>query len=503
MSLKVLLICGHPRRESLSSSLAEAYAEGARTAGADVRTLALADLEFAPDVVEQHINDQPREPDILAAQQGIAWAEHLVLVFPTWWGLYPARLKAFLDRVLTPGFAFTEADTPSGFTGCLGGRTAHLLTTMDTPGLVYRLLYGSPGRLALERATLGFCGVGPVRFTAFGPVKDAIESDRASWIRRAASEGRRLRGTAADWRSRAWRRLGAWLRVLRLQFYPMAWLAYAVGLSLAAAHEPLAWGPAMLGLLVLATVEAAAVLANEIADLPGDRLNRHAGPFNGGSRMLVEGRLSVAEVRIGVVVALGFAGASAAALLATVAAPLVVGAWLAGLTTLALGYSLAPLRLVARGLGEATVCLTHSLGVMAFGVLVQNQAIGDPRLWWLAVPLGLAILPAILLANVPDSAADAATGKRTLPVRLGPGRSFTAAAVAALLAWSAALVAAIAGMPGMLAVTLFSGVHALGLMRVLWRAHRDRHDTWRLNPAIATALAYLLWFVAVPLLALA
>jgi putative NADPH-quinone reductase len=94
MSLKVLLICGHPRRDSLSAALAAAYGAGAMAAGAELRTLALADQSFSPDVVAAHINDQPCEPDLLRAQQAIAWAEHLVLVFPTWWGLYPARLKA-------------------------------------------------------------------------------------------------------------------------------------------------------------------------------------------------------------------------------------------------------------------------------------------------------------------------------------------------------------------------------------------------------------------------
>ena len=49
--------------------------------------------------------------------------------------------------------------------GLLSGRSAHLITTMDTPPLAYRLFYRSPGHHAMRRATLGFCGIEPVRIT--------------------------------------------------------------------------------------------------------------------------------------------------------------------------------------------------------------------------------------------------------------------------------------------------------------------------------------------------
>jgi putative NADPH-quinone reductase len=32
------------------------------------------------------------------ARELILWAEHLVFVYPTWWGTMPALLKGFLDR---------------------------------------------------------------------------------------------------------------------------------------------------------------------------------------------------------------------------------------------------------------------------------------------------------------------------------------------------------------------------------------------------------------------
>ncbi len=59
---------------------------------------------------------------------------------------------------MAPGFAFRTCEGGIGDQGLLTGRSAQLITTMDTPPLIHRLLYREPGSNALARATLGFCG---------------------------------------------------------------------------------------------------------------------------------------------------------------------------------------------------------------------------------------------------------------------------------------------------------------------------------------------------------
>ncbi len=116
--MKVLVIMSHPRSPSLCAALAEAYGEGARAAGMEVESLALGTLEFDPDVHPVSPRQQPLEPDLEHARRLIEWAGHLVFVYPAWWGVGPARLKGFLDRVLLPGFAFRE-NANGGFEGLL------------------------------------------------------------------------------------------------------------------------------------------------------------------------------------------------------------------------------------------------------------------------------------------------------------------------------------------------------------------------------------------------
>ena len=40
------------------------------------------------------------EGDVLKAQELISWANHLVFVYPTWWGGLPAVLRLFFEMVL-------------------------------------------------------------------------------------------------------------------------------------------------------------------------------------------------------------------------------------------------------------------------------------------------------------------------------------------------------------------------------------------------------------------
>jgi hypothetical protein len=43
-------------------------------------------------------------------QKQITESNHLIFIYPVWWGSMPAILKGFFDRVLTPGFAFRFND---------------------------------------------------------------------------------------------------------------------------------------------------------------------------------------------------------------------------------------------------------------------------------------------------------------------------------------------------------------------------------------------------------
>ena len=185
----ILVIDGHPDPESYCAALARAYAEGAERSGAEVRRIALRELRFEPNLRYGYRQRTELEPDLLRAQALIREADHLVLVYPTWWGAMPAILKGFVDRVFLPGFAFRYRESSQLWDKLLVGKSARLIVTTDTPSWYNRLVYRQAGHLVMRRNILGFCGVKPVRLTVLGPVKPSTPERRAAWLERIRKLG--------------------------------------------------------------------------------------------------------------------------------------------------------------------------------------------------------------------------------------------------------------------------------------------------------------------------
>jgi NAD(P)H dehydrogenase (quinone) len=187
---KVLVILGHPRLESYNNALSQAYERGAKEAGAEVKRLDLARLEFSPNVLQSPNYDNKTaklEPTLQEAQDLIRWADHLVFVYPTFWGDMPALLKAFIDKTFVTKFAFKYRKDSPFQDKLLKGKTARIITTMDAPVFYYQLMYRSPGTNALRRATLHFCGVKPVYVTSIGRMRFLDEIARKEWLEKIQS----------------------------------------------------------------------------------------------------------------------------------------------------------------------------------------------------------------------------------------------------------------------------------------------------------------------------
>lgn len=191
MSKRVLILLGHPDADSFCAALAEAHAQGLREAGHELRWLRLGELDFDPILHQGYRRIQPLEPDLVAAQADILWAEHLVFVYPIWWGTMPALLKGFFDRVFLPGFAFKYRRDSAFWDRLLKGRSARLLVSMDTPPWYYRWVYRMPGHQQMRQTILEFCGISPVQISDFGPLRGSAPQRRERWLARVRWLGRR------------------------------------------------------------------------------------------------------------------------------------------------------------------------------------------------------------------------------------------------------------------------------------------------------------------------
>jgi putative NADPH-quinone reductase len=190
---KILLINGHPDAESFNFALVAAYKKGLAETGAEIQEITIKDLNFNLNLSYGYRKRTELEPDLLAAQEKIKWANHLVWFYPVWWGSYPAIMKGFIDRVFLPGFAFKKRENSVWWDKLLQNKSAHIIATLDQPAWYYWLVYRQPSTNALKKLTLQFCGIHPVKVTSIGPIRLSKESYRNNWLSKIEKFGRALR----------------------------------------------------------------------------------------------------------------------------------------------------------------------------------------------------------------------------------------------------------------------------------------------------------------------
>ncbi|MDQ0465976.1 putative NADPH-quinone reductase [Caulobacter ginsengisoli] len=178
---RILVLNGHPDPDParFAAALAGAYVRGASAAGRQIRRIDVGKL--APPPVRTRAEFEGGQPpeEILQAQEAIAWADHLVIIFPLWLGTMPAALKAFFEQTFRYGFAISRPGEP--VRRLLKGRTARIIVTMGMPRPIFRWVFGAHGLKCLERGILWMAGVSPARSLILGGVEQSAER-RADWL---------------------------------------------------------------------------------------------------------------------------------------------------------------------------------------------------------------------------------------------------------------------------------------------------------------------------------
>lgn len=182
MSRNVLVILGTTDDESFCAAIADEYVKSSSEAGNEVRYFKLGDIQFDPVLHHSYNKRQELEPGLVDIRDAISWSNHIVLVYPIWWGSFPAILKGMFDRVFLPGFAFKYRENSQFWDKLLKGRSAHAITTMDTPPWYFKLVYHNPAHHQMRKTILEFTGIKPVRITSFGPVRHSAPSKREKWL---------------------------------------------------------------------------------------------------------------------------------------------------------------------------------------------------------------------------------------------------------------------------------------------------------------------------------
>ncbi|XDT33980.1 Flavodoxin-like fold [Nakaseomyces glabratus] len=145
--MRYLIIYAHPDPKSLNSSLLKETVGQLTSQGHEVKVSDLYAQKWkaALDSDDAPVQQEPGRShftfdlglsfekgklpaDIVAEQEKVKWADHVIFQFPLWWYAMPAIMKGWLDRVFTYGFSF-EMLPDGGIGGLLKGKTASIIVT--------------------------------------------------------------------------------------------------------------------------------------------------------------------------------------------------------------------------------------------------------------------------------------------------------------------------------------------------------------------------------------
>jgi putative NADPH-quinone reductase len=184
--MNVSVILGHPRPGSFNHALAAAAAEAARAGGHLVRFHDLQAEGFDPVLpAGEEPEGAPLPPLVALHGREIAEADGIVIVHPNWWGMPPAILTGWIDRVMRPGVAyrFEEGDAGEGVpVGLLRARGAVVLNTANTLPEREAKAFGDPLERIWKDCVFGLCGVRQVERRTFTVVVTSTPAERRAWL---------------------------------------------------------------------------------------------------------------------------------------------------------------------------------------------------------------------------------------------------------------------------------------------------------------------------------
>lgn len=207
--MNILVINGHPDKESYCQAIFQTIVENIDLKRHELEMINLNEEEFDPVLRYGYRQRMEDDPFILRSQSLIQWADHLIFVYPIWWSSMPSLLKGWIDRVFTPGIAYSANNRGSfilnylrgkQFKKLLKGKTASIYATSMAPTWWYKVFSGpinipdSYGISVLKNAVLNHCGIKTKRVSILGELGREVNtsSTRQKFLQKVAKEVRLL-----------------------------------------------------------------------------------------------------------------------------------------------------------------------------------------------------------------------------------------------------------------------------------------------------------------------
>lgn len=184
--MPILVILAHPDPGSFNHAIAARAVSALESCGREVIFHDLYTEGFDPLLSAQEIPTGANlPPDIARHCAEVAEADGIIIIHPNWWGMPPALLKGWIDRVVRPevAYRFVEGDSGEGVPqGLLKTNKAIVFNTSNTFKEREERDFGDPLERIWKDCIFGLCGVPDVYRRMFRVVVTSTPEQRAAWL---------------------------------------------------------------------------------------------------------------------------------------------------------------------------------------------------------------------------------------------------------------------------------------------------------------------------------
>ncbi|MFA6371779.1 MAG: NAD(P)H-dependent oxidoreductase [Methanothrix sp.] len=184
--MRVSVILAHPSPGSFNHAIAQTAVQALVQSGHQVAFHDLYRESFDPILCSAEIaKDAPLDDMIRVHCLETTMAEGIIIIHPNWWGMPPAILKGWVDRVMRPGLAyeFQEGDGGEGVPrGLLRVRRALVFNTSNTLPEREQNAFGDPLQTIWKNCIFGLCGDADFHRKTYSVVVTSTHEQRLAWL---------------------------------------------------------------------------------------------------------------------------------------------------------------------------------------------------------------------------------------------------------------------------------------------------------------------------------
>ncbi|MEE4240942.1 MAG: NAD(P)H-dependent oxidoreductase [Desulfopila sp.] len=184
--MKISVILAHPDPSSFNHAIANTTVEALRQKSHEVFFHDLYQENFDPLLPSCEIpKDVPLPTEIEIHCKEASEADGFVIIHPNWWGMPPAILTGWVDRIMRPGitYEFLETDSGEGIPiGLLKAQKAIVFNTSNTETEREKQTFLDPLETIWKNCIFDLCGVHEFHRKMFNIIVTSTKEQREIWL---------------------------------------------------------------------------------------------------------------------------------------------------------------------------------------------------------------------------------------------------------------------------------------------------------------------------------